>query len=392
MRRAKREERRRRLQEVRDARPDDNIDDEKDVEAIEEAKASIGNHILKLSPQYKLPERMNTDSKMRQMLFLEEAVHSIKTNFNAQVATADEERTVLELRSLKRQLRQLLIEDLGKLRDINSTLGGRDDDVGDGVVGQTLERIFPEYCYQQKGGQIVVVLEDIIQELRRESPEEYPERRYDDIITTLLPGPPKELVCGLILSNGKKEPLAAVNRDEAALSILKDPRETERIRGDLLFAQEGILTRVREAVESFNKRVTALSSEKAKLDTDLKMAQITLITLFKELALLSELGEADAALYAKLDKIMQEMSVVMMSIDECQKTLADKRARVEAWQREELKLKAEFDKLLDENDAHQFSNALIKIYRRKIKRRSKRDGQHDDDSSLDSDINSAADR
>ncbi|EER08293.1 conserved hypothetical protein, partial [Perkinsus marinus ATCC 50983] len=93
MRRAKREERRRRLQEVRDARPDDNIDDEKDVEAIEEAKASIGNHILKLSPQYKLPERMNTDSKMRQMLFLEEAVHSIKTNFNAQVATADEERT-----------------------------------------------------------------------------------------------------------------------------------------------------------------------------------------------------------------------------------------------------------------------------------------------------------
>lgn len=45
------------------------------------------------------------------------------------------------------------------------------------------------------------------------------------------------------------------------------------------FAQEGILTRVREAVESFNKRVTALSSEKAKLDTDLKMAQITLITL-----------------------------------------------------------------------------------------------------------------
>lgn len=29
---------------------------------------------------------------------------------------------------------------------------------------------------------------------------------------------------------------------------------------------------------------------------------------------------------------MQEMSVVMMSIDECQKTLADKRARVEAWQ------------------------------------------------------------
>ncbi|EER00361.1 conserved hypothetical protein, partial [Perkinsus marinus ATCC 50983] len=124
------------------------------------------------------------------------------------------------------------------------------------------------------------------------------------------------------------------------------------------------------------------------------MAQITLITLFKELALLSELGEADAALYAKLDKIMQEMSVVMMSIDECQKTLADKRARVEAWQREELKLKAEFDKLLDENDAHQFSNALIKIYRRKIKskeRRSKRDGEHDDDSSLDSDINSAAD-
>lgn len=46
---------------------------------------------------------------------------------------------MLELRSLKRQLRQLLIEDLGKLRDINSTLGGRDDDVGDGVVRQTLE-------------------------------------------------------------------------------------------------------------------------------------------------------------------------------------------------------------------------------------------------------------
>lgn len=86
------------------------------MEAIAEAKASIGNHMLKLSPQYKLPERsvmmigiigndvvirMNTDSKMRQMLFLEEAVHSIKTNFNAQVATADEERTVVVVVTLR---------------------------------------------------------------------------------------------------------------------------------------------------------------------------------------------------------------------------------------------------------------------------------------------------
>ncbi|KAF4754615.1 Cilia- and flagella-associated protein 44, partial [Perkinsus olseni] len=324
----------------------------------------------------------------RQMLLLEEALHTIQSNFNTEV---------LELRAQRRRLRVQFIEDLTKLKDISSSILNREEDA---ALGHALESMFLNQCrlagvpQQPSDGSYTAVLETIIEALRKDLPEEYPDGRYNLVTegraSTLLPEPPREQVSDLILGG---LPSAAVNRNQAR-SLLWDRSESGRVREQLVSAQKDIFLRVKCAVDAFNKRVAALSNDKSKLHADLKMAQTSLITLYEELVLLSNLEEADATLYAKLDKSVDDMTVVMKSIEECQKSLLDKRTEIDAWQVEESRLQSEFSNIINDNPgADQFSSALMKIYRRKVKRPKKKEGggDDDDDESFDTDLDSDSD-
>jgi len=85
----------------------------------------------------------------------------------------------------------------------------------------------------------------------------------------------------------------------------------------------------------------------------------------------------------------------MHQIKDCQDQLGDKKAEIEQWQNEETSLQAEFTELVGENSP--FLGALLKIYKKKVKRSKRKKGgdedemddeeeeDEDDDDEMDSD-------
>ncbi|KAF4656737.1 Cilia- and flagella-associated protein 44 [Perkinsus chesapeaki] len=394
IRRAKREDRRRRLNELESSRPDGNIDDERDIEAIKRAEEGIGSYILKSNEEYKLNEnneRMNTDSKRKQMLLLQEALYTIMSQFNKQV---------LDLRNEKRNIRMELIKDIGKLRDIDKVLS-KEKEEGDESCCITssideLEEIFHmrEGCGDNKG---LARYNAIIDMLRKDLSKEYPqENRVNgagaEQQLLLLAEPPTEQISHIVLGNKDITMSSSVNRRHA-LGMIDDEKERERVKNNILkAARDNIIYRIKDIVERFDRKVIDMGNERVKLYSDIKMGEIRLITLYEELSLLVNLEDADGALYRKLDKSIEEMTTVMDCIKECQISLLNKRREIEKWGVEEDNLQNEFNIIITENPGSEtFTSALTKIYRRKVKRPKKRteeEGKDGDDDSFDSDLDS----
>merc|ERR1712060_819112 len=109
---------------------------------------------------------------------------------------------------------------------------------------------------------------------------------------------------------------------------------------------------------------------------DLKNADMKLLVLYEELLTLNELEEKDEALLRKATKCRQDKTSIMHQIKECQDQLQEKKTEIDSWHNEEQSLQAEFTELVGENSP--FLGALLKIYKKKVKR-SKRKKMGDDE-------------
>merc|ERR1719162_1674005 len=133
---------------------------------------------------------------------------------------------------------------------------------------------------------------------------------------------------------------------------------------------------VRQVIDTFDGAVASIEKEKAKLESDLKNADMKLLVLYEELLTLNELEEKDEELLRKATKCRQDKTSIMHQIKDCQDQLGEKKAEIEQWQNEEQSLQAEFTELVGENSP--FLGALLKIYKKKVKR-SKRKKMGEDD-------------
>ncbi|CAK0841778.1 unnamed protein product [Prorocentrum cordatum] len=129
---------------------------------------------------------------------------------------------------------------------------------------------------------------------------------------------------------------------------------------------------IRQVIDTFNNAVASIEKEKAKLDSDLKNADMKLLVLYEELLTLNELEEKDEALLKKATKCRQDKTSIMHQIKECQDQLGDKKTEIEQWHSEEQSLEADFSELVGENT--QFHAALLKIYKKKVKRSKRKKG------------------
>merc|ERR1711988_1652053 len=123
--------------------------------------------------------------------------------------------------------------------------------------------------------------------------------------------------------------------------------------------------------------VASIEKEKAKLESDLKNADMKLLVLYEELLTLNELEEKDEALLRKATKCRQDKTSIMHQIKECQDQLGEKKTEIEQWHNEEQSLQAEFQELVGENSP--FMGALLKIYKKKVKRKKGKKGGGDED-------------
>merc|ERR1719453_1971665 len=163
----------------------------------------------------------------------------------------------------------------------------------------------------------------------------------------------------------------------------------------LWYDKDQLESHIQQVIDTFDSAVASLEKEKAKLESDLKNADMKLLVLYEELLMLNDLEEKDEALLKKSNKCRSDKANIMHQIKECQDQLSEKKSEIEQWQTEESSLQAEFTELVGENSP--FLGVLLKIYKKKVKRSRRKkalgddedmddeDEESDEDSDMDSD-------
>mmetsp|Transcript_19157 Transcript_19157/g.44611 ORF Transcript_19157/g.44611 Transcript_19157/m.44611 type:complete len:1781 (+) Transcript_19157:58-5400(+) len=387
IRRQQRQERKQQMMDLEKAKPSDAYEDPRDVEAIAHAEATLGNYTLKTSSNYQVPEnqRMNAEKKRRQMFLLEESMHAIKTEFN---------NRVLALRDFRQQVRQEINRDNEMLQEIDEKLNTSTEWVGELLKEDGNAPVeFPERRFDYTEDD----LKAYQQHLQSGSAEgeasdaggangaaEDGLRRSDAIRDAKAATAASRLIGRRIVAAKRSDRLALRTQVLQARGNAADPLSKEVAQeavARLWHDKAQLEEHVRQVVDTFDGAVASIEKEKAKLESDLKNAGMKLLVLHEELLTLNELEEKDETLLKKATKCRQDKTNIMHQIKECQDLLTEKKAEIEQWQTEEANLQAEFTELVGENSP--FLSALLKIYKKKVKRSKRKKGQLGDDEDFD---------
>uniref|UniRef100_A0A0G4I0H2 Cilia- and flagella-associated protein 44 n=1 Tax=Chromera velia CCMP2878 TaxID=1169474 RepID=A0A0G4I0H2_9ALVE len=427
MRKLLRQQRKAQIEMLMNTKPKDSYKDPADVEAIEEAKRTMGHIFLKTSPQYEVPEaqRMNAEKKRRQLLLLEESVHAIKVEFNARVAA---------LSQFKQEVKQSIRRDLAALEDISLQLLAEADQSA--PQGSSQQSLMPQQVGESAGGaggasNLAQFTETFrkMRSLLEPNPEqdklEFPESRFvysEEDLDTLVSSAAemsqedeaavngwkwalrkgKEEGAGsnngtsvdstsAPPSNPTKQSTTLASRKEGRLRLraafFNKSKKNPDVKADRDAALPAVLrntpTDLSEVVATFDAAVESLSREQAKLQSDLKNADLRLLTLLEELQKLGAMETKDELLHEKASENRQQKALLLQQLKQCQDQLLQKNQEIETWQSEEQELQAEFHEAVGENNAHLAT--LLKIFKKKIKRRKRNDNDDDDDDDEDED-------
>ncbi|CAJ1397957.1 unnamed protein product [Effrenium voratum] len=410
LRRQQRMARRGQMQELERGKPSESYEAPEDLEAIAHAEATLGNYMLKTSEAYQVPEnqRMNAEKKRRQMFLLEESIHAIKTEFN---------QRVLALRDFRQQVRAEVERDLQALAEIDEQLGTSTDWVAgilDNPEGAPTE--YPEKRFDLDEAEIKTFAAQLRGDVEEQPPppedhfdEEDEEEVDDEVDAEDEDEGHSEEAEGEPVETGRKNSVGGKKRifgaphpslplcGRTALAARRVGRLTLRTKllqdksgkADPLSEAVGVESQarlrhdkgqleehVRQVIDTFNMAVASIEKEKAKLESDLKNADMKLLVLYEELLTLNELEEKDEALLKKATKCRQDKTSIMHQIKECQDQLSDKKAEIEEWHTQEQNLQAEFTDLVGENSP--FLSALLKVYKKKVKRSKRKKGEEEE--------------
>jgi len=119
-------------------------------------------------------------------------------------------------------------------------------------------------------------------------------------------------------------------------------------------------------LEGFDAAVAALRRERLEVTTNCVAGNLRLSILRQELALLTDMAKRDAALEARLAKAKADKAGIATAIAQYSAQIAEKKLETDAFTTKERALLSEFDESI--GSSHPAYAALLKIYKRKIKR------------------------
>lgn len=356
MRKRARTERQKQLSKLLASKPDENIDDPavrcllllgsvvlchsqrwrvQDVARVAWAKANMGDYKLKSSDSYVVPEqqRVNVERKRRQIVLLQESVHFIKMGLNERF---------LAMRDLKKRITTNVKKDNARLSELNKKLGKPQE-----LYEPALDPAeWPELRSQFSREDLAAFqrAKEREQRLKMHKGKLFDANMEEEAVTWRCVG--FDVVFQLDATDGKEAPAqpaaeatpapttapapaataAAPSKEEeedmtdkfdrgpAAAKARAEREEREKAekalaasagKSDMEKAEELIAKKVMEherqtlidkidlAIFSFDHAVAKLRREKFKLDADLKMTDLKVLTLYQELNLLKEFEEEE---------------------------------------------------------------------------------------------------
>ena len=358
-------------------KPGDSYEDPQHIAAIALAERTVGDFKLKAQDGYVVPDdqKVNTEKKRREMVLLEASVNRMRSGFNERF---------FALRDLKCRVMEDVKKDSSRLADI--------------VVEIT-----------RLGGEDMQGLIEFLAAAAVLSDAEFPERReeftdadLDAFIAQRLAGSAaaaaSQAATGSEALSDDEDEDDELSEDEE-LDHLDDPRpipssevseleaaEAAAQLATMAFDHDEVVNRINATVTAFDKSLADLRAERFRLTADLKATDLKRLLLFKELALLKDCAKKEQVLIDKKSKQLDRRADLIRKIGECQTSLTAQSAEVEELLAKDRELLGQFEALVKPSDVNKFSDVLLKMFKRKIKRVKQKDLEGDDDEESEEDF------
>jgi len=376
LRRLQRKKRAEEWEKFRATKPADNYENPQDMEAIRIARDNMGDFKLKTDPDYIVPEkqRVNAEKKRRQMVLLQQALHTIKMDFNEKF---------LALRELKGHICREIEAGNAQVEEINAELSEE----------ESLMEVKSSADEYPKETRETITYKDLVA-FEKESKEAEKRAAGGGAMGGFSSGGAQKADEDMLpppSAEDDGEPAA-----KAAAAVAADPRTAamkaatlselelaeQRARHlKLRYEKDRIKSRQQEMVTTFDESLRELRREKLQLEADLKSADMKQLVLYQELVLLKEFEKRDNSLKVKLDNKNAEKTDILTKTQDCQDKLETKKEEVEKLLEKKAQIVSEFDHMVE--DTNTFRDALMKVFNKKIKRVKKK-AKDDEDEDYDS--------
>nr|XP_049595219.1 cilia- and flagella-associated protein 44-like isoform X3 [Syngnathus scovelli] len=357
--RAKIEKRKQEWDKIYTEKPKKNCEDPYDVQAICEAKASIGDLKLKTDKNFTVAKhlRMNADKKKAEMTDLEGNIREKQTEMNREIVALRDSKLLLlsKLGALAKQLQR-----------VQSCLPSQLHRHPPPLPTIRCEEV-PEKS--QRCTRTILERYRALKEKRFQWTEQENQERATDFLKQLenVIEEMMEAEDGLIVSAAPEE-----REEEEAAQLSKEESK-------LLDMQDCLLEKMESMVNQFDKEHLMCLQKVQMLDWRLKLGNLRQLTLYQELLLLKEVAKTEEILQDKLNTRVKEENNLKYKLEECKEELELKyKAITEVREKEKAVTKAFQASLGDDKKIEEY---LKKVFRRKIKRTKKKEqpGEEEED-------------
>ncbi|KAL0481967.1 flagella-associated protein 44 [Acrasis kona] len=388
-----REQRHKMRHDLMQKQPSDNEEDQEVMQEILYCQQNMGDFKLKTDVDYMVPEqqRVTAEKKLRQMILLEESMHTLRMVFNVRL---------LGLRDLKSRLIQKFSKYNESIAQINKKLGIKEK-LREFSTQSITE--YPENREKVTSQQLASFEKEVAAEQRR---LDRIEKQKAGMGTNLQDDDDEEDAderksTGAHSGKSKKSSVKAqsvIGRDLTAKE--RDDMEREsRIASiqlsDMEIAERQIeqekqnyektrlLRKQEKQISSFDLAVEELRRERFKLASDLKNADIKLLLLYQEYEILKDFEIKDNSSFNEFQQKKQAKATVVQKIEQCHDKLAQKKTEIGQLVKQE-QLMQEFQNLVPTN--HPTYAELLKLFKKGSQNDEQNDSDDDDNDSDDSDM------
>eukprot|EP01065_Artemidia_motanka_P009840 TRINITY_DN15100_c0_g2_i1.p1 TRINITY_DN15100_c0_g2~~TRINITY_DN15100_c0_g2_i1.p1 ORF type:complete len:1845 (+),score=929.68 TRINITY_DN15100_c0_g2_i1:115-5649(+) len=395
-RKKERADRRSRHDALLERKPQAEHEDPRDLQLIQKAERSMGDRKLKNDPSYvvKEHERMTAERKERQLILLEESINTLRMDFNDRF---------LAMRDLKERLISNINRDLKHITKINKQLSGF------GVkVDEKIEVFSMKDCEQPDKLRAQPPSKDELARYQKEqekaarkklrlaraaaggdvlagSDSDDDEKGGDDADgkhhggahrkTSIAKFPRRE---SAVITAQMRYNIEMQGRlDSIQRSALEEEEDTIR-RIQLEYEKSKLQRKIDKTITTFDEALDELRREKFKLEGDLKMADMRVLLLYRELVLLKIFKSQDEQLSKRLEDIKNDKADVTVKTNHCQEKLNERKVEIKRLLEREQDIMNDMLKVMGQVP-QEIRDQLMKIFRRKVKRKARKDGEGEEE-------------
>jgi hypothetical protein len=383
-----REQRLRLRTDLMQRQPSDTEEDQEVMQEILYCQQNMGDYKLKTDADYMVPEqqRVTAEKKLRQMILLEESMHTLRMVFNVRL---------LGLRDLKSRL-------ISKFQKYNESIVSINRKL---VIKEKLTEYtthsnteYPENRDKISTQQLAHFEREKNAEIRR---QERLERQRAGMGTNLEDDEPDEdadekrstgahsaiskrssAKGGSVRGKDAKD-LTEQERDSRIANIPSSEMEVAEKQMEhekLQYEKKRLLRKQEKQIQSFDLAIEELRRERFKLASDLKNADIKLLLLYHEYEILKDFEIKDNSSFRDFQQKKQAKISVVQKIEQCHEKLAQKKAEIGQLVKQE-QLMHEFQQLVP--TSHPAYGDLLKLFKKSNQSDEMMDSDDEDNDSYD---------